>query len=324
MPTVNATSNSVLEPIWSPGLLPSARVLRQWSAPATILAITNFANEEILLFHAIQQARRSAARVLLVHVLPSDNVLPGVRRWIQPGETGSLAESARACLQRMARQLRWVGIQCEPLLLRGSVAREIPLVAKARGADRILMDAACQKRAKGTAPRTFAEDLLPGISVPICTVGQCEPPERAGAPRPGNITLALSLRSDSAVPIAFASRLAQEHQAKLTVMHVFDSEDKVCKDSERTPLAVASQLPAERLREAELMCPLEIAVARGDPATEILKAGTCINQEFIVLGPVGQPGPGPAGRASTVHRIIREARCPVIVLGRFVQHSEPG
>ena len=126
------------------------------------------------------------------------------------------------------------------------------------------------------------------------------------------------------MPLAFASRLAQEHHATLTVMHVFGNEKNGEKELERNPLAVASALPADRLREAELMCPLEIAVRKGDPATEILKSGSCTNQDFIVLGPVGQPQPVQAGTLSIVHRIVRDALCPVIVLGQSLALSATG
>ena len=310
---MNTTLNSALTHTSEASFSPSAQLLRQWSAPGVILAVTNFTDEERLLFHAIQQARRSAAKVLLIHVLQTENA-PTYER-IYPSETGSMAQPALESLNRMARQLRWVGITCEPLLLKGSPAQEIQLAAKARGADRVLMATAFEKHRNNAAPKTLAEELLPAISIPICTIGPFLSPAAADGQRPGNITLALSLQSDVATPLAFASRLAQEHHAKLIVLHVFGDENDGHKQNERSPLAVASQLPADRLREAELTCPLEIAVRKGDPATEIVKFGSCTNQDFIVLGPVGRQ-PVQTGSSNIIHRVMTEARCPVIVLGQ--------
>ena len=324
MPTVNAISNSVLKTPWAESLSPSTQLLRRWWAPATILAVTNIADEEVLLFHAIQQARRTGAKVILVHVLQTKNVQVDAGNCAQSSKPGGMAESALASLNRMARQLRWAGIPCEPLLLRGAQAKEVPLVAKARNADRILMAAACEKPVKKAAATTLAEELLSAISVPICTVGQVSPAAPGASGRVGQITLALSLRSDPGVALAFASRLAHEQRSKLTVMHVFGDEEKGRKDIERSPLAFASQLPADAVGEAELLCPLQIAVRKGDPATEILKSAGCTNQDFIVLGPVGQPQPVPAGRWSTVHRVIGAAQCPVILLGNSVRVSAQG
>lgn len=313
---MNAPSNSLLEKTRNSSFSLSTHILRQWSAPGIILAITNLADEEVLLLHAIHQARRSAARVLLLHVLQAENLPLHTGEWTHLPEHQSMAESALAALDRMARQLRWVGIPCEPLLLRGSPPKEVLLVAKARSADRLLVTTACAKRTKNAAPRTLTEDLLSGASVPICSVGECLPPRPAPGERAGEITLALSLHADAALPLAFASRLAQENGAKLTVMHVFGSDEKGRKEIERTPLAVAAQLPADTLREAGLMCPLEIAIRKGDPATEILKCSSRSIQDFIVLGPVGDTPPLGAGTSNIAHRVISEALCPVIVLGQ--------
>ena len=315
---MNATCIPELAHTWNVSYPPSARLLRQWTSPRAILAITNFADEQILLFHAIQQARQSNAKVLLVHVLEPDRAQTGPTEPKLSLGLGNAVESALAPLNRMARKLRWVGIPCEPLLLRGSPREEIPLIAKARGVDRILMTAASERNANNAVCKTLAEDLLPFTSAPICTVGRCFPPENVSGQRHGNITLALSLHSDAGMPLAFASRLAQERQASLTVMHVFGSEQKDRSEIARTQWAVTSRLPADRLREAELMCPLEIVVRKGDPAAEILKFGNSTNQDCIVLGPVDPPQPAEAGRSSIVHRVISEARCPVIVLGRSV------
>jgi nucleotide-binding universal stress UspA family protein len=318
---VNTRSNLMLERRWDASTSLSPQLSRRWSAPTVILAVTNLADEENLLFHAIQQARRSTAKVLLVHVIHTESATSHLIDWTRFTEHRSTAESALASINRMARRLRWVGIACEPFLLRGSPLNEIPLVAAARNADRLLMSAACEKSRKDTASKTWAEELLPKISIPICTVGQCLPATPVNNGRTGHVTLALSLHSDAEMSLAFASRLAQEHRATLTVMHVFGNEENGEKEIERTPLAVASVLPADKLREAELMCPLEVAVRKGDPATEILKSGSCTNQDFIVLGPIGQPQPVRAGTSSIVHRVVSEALCPVIVLGQSLELS---
>lgn len=312
----DAMPNSVLEPTPIASFSPSAPIVRHWSAPGAILAVTNFADEEILLFHSIQQARRSVAKVILVHVLQAKDALPDSRDCSKSIEPGCVTESALASLNRMAQQLRWVGIPCEPLLLRGAPAKEITLAAKAHGADRILMSAAYEERAQQSALKTLAEELLPGISVPICTLGPGLPPSPAGNGQIGRITLALSLHSNPEMPLAFASRLAHEHKLRLTVIHVSGPHDKG--RAALTPLTFASQLPADTLRDAELLCQLQILVRKGDPATEILNSGSCTSQDFIVLGPVGQPPLVPVGRSSVVHRVINEAPCPVMLLGPSV------
>ena len=74
------------------------------------------------------------------------------------------------------------------------------------------------------------------------------------------VTLALSLRSDSDPSLKFACLFAQEHQARLTLMHVLvgTSQDVVAID--RSPMAIAPRLLLPTLNEGEPLCPLDLTV----------------------------------------------------------------
>ncbi|MFP5206968.1 MAG: universal stress protein [Acidobacteriota bacterium] len=291
-----------------PGAL-TARTLRLWCAPEVILAVTDFADEEALLFHAIRQARRSAARVLLVHVLHSTRSSPRIVAASAAPADGFSAQHAQRALERMARQLRWVGIACEPILLRGDAAEEILALAKARAADRVLLTA---WRDRSPLARTLAEEVSPWVGVPVCVVGNGGPAALRSERPAGRIGLALSLRFDSETALAFAGRLAQQHHATLTVMHVFGDREPL-PPGERTPAAIAARLPAGALREARLLCPLEIAALSGDPAAAILNSEAA-SLDFLLLGAPRSPYPDRAG-AGVVHRVVGQAPCPVLLLG---------
>ena len=142
------------------GLYLSTRASGQSGTPATIVAVTDFADEERLLFHVIQQAKRRAAKVLLVHVLDSRKSSPGAGGCAQAAPSPSCTEFARTSLHRMARQLRWVGIACEPFLLRGAPAREILLLARASCADSILMTAPREELAQPSDPAQHAASAI--------------------------------------------------------------------------------------------------------------------------------------------------------------------
>ena len=292
-----------------PGAL-TARVLRLWCAPEVILAVTDLADEEALLFHAIRQARRSAARVLLVHVLHRDRASLRAGSASAPAMNGFSAQHAQRTLERMARQLRWVGISCEPILLRGDAAEEILALAKARAVDRVLLTA---WRDRSPLARTLAEEISPWAGVPVCVVPNGGVTTLRNDRPAGRIALALSLRFDSETALAFASRLAQQHRATLTLMHVF-AHGQPLPASRRTPAAMAARLPAGALREARLLCPLQIAALTGDPATAILKSKVGANLDFLLLGAPRSLYPDRAG-TSVVHQVVGQARCPVILLG---------
>ena len=314
-------SNLAIELEPEQGIAVSAQVLRRWCTPSLVLAITDLADEEKLLFNLIRQAMPGRAKVLLAHVLRNADAHHRSRNKRVPAENGGSAKTARYVLEQMARQLRWVGVSCEPILRAALPPEEVPAMVAARGVDRILLT--LQGDEYGCLlQHELAEELLAAAAVPLCFLG----PHMASAPHSeaaaGRILLALSLHSDCRLQLAFASRLAQEQRAKLTLLYVSDPADEA---PVHTPAALASRLPASALREAELLCPVEIAVREGDPAAEILDQANSARHDYLVLG---LPGPLPAGvpgRATVVRKVVSGARCPVMLLGdsMIAQQTKP-
>lgn len=289
----------------------AARKLRRWSAPSLILAITDFADEEKLLFNVIRQAMPGRAKVLLANVLASRSASPRGPSKPPAEENSGLAKTARAALEQMARQLRWVGIDCEPILLRGEPSEEIQQIVDARGVDRIILTQQFQGAADSTE-NCLAEELLRAFAAPICKLGPCMPLSPQSEAPAGSVTLALSPGGDFSFPLAFASRLAQEQRAKLTVLHVFDPVDRQADRAGWTPAAVASLILEPAIKEAGLCCPVEILVREGDAAAETLRYVNSVKQDFLILGPLHA---GPSDCAAVLCKVACGARCPVMFLG---------
>ena len=70
----------------------------------------------------------------------------------------------------------------------------------------------------------LAELLLPLMEVPTCVIGRLASFSRNMFTR--SITLAISQDSECDVQLGFASRLAQELHARLTLLHVFNRKDE--------------------------------------------------------------------------------------------------
>lgn len=291
----------------------SAKTLRQWCAPRVILVITELSDELSLLPHAIKQARQSGAKIVLAHlVAPEETSL----RWrcSAPSRPGCGVQEARAILERMTRQLRWLGIACEPAILSGCPEVEIPSIARSCFADRAIIGLGTGSNlADGCVP-SVAEQVLSSLDVPTCVIGRRVGLGSHSNRLSKNITLAVSLGSDCDIPLSFASRLAQEQHAKLTVLHVCDRNNSGLAESVRTPASVASRLPALTWRETELLCPAEIKVREGNATEEILKHAVSTSQDLLLLCSSGNPPAGQPWRTSVSYRVFSEAECPVLVL----------
>jgi hypothetical protein len=108
----------------------NANMIRRWSSPGVILVVTDLLDEESIQFHAIQQARRSGAKVLLVQVDRQDSTAIARTHHLHEAfsSNGSILASQDTAA-RMARYLRWSGIDCEPIVVRSLQAKEISSIA---------------------------------------------------------------------------------------------------------------------------------------------------------------------------------------------------
>jgi len=283
------------------------KVLRQWCSPEIILVVTDLTDEDSIQLQAIYQARRSLAKVLLVHL---DTPSPG--KSCAPRKCPALA-SAQERVERMARQLRWSGIGCEPIVVRGLQPNEIPAVVRSCRADRVIISAPRERSRLAQGSDYIAQELIDALDIPICVVGR-QVPILPRYQRPTRrITLMVSLSAHDEIPIAFASRFAQENRSQLALMHVYPKRTDRARAADHTVSNLISRLPKGALREAEQICTVELVVREGDPAEQILKYDASVNQDSIILAPPrvdSAIGFGP----DSVDAILRQAGCPVFIV----------
>ena len=150
------------------------------------------------------------------------------------------------------------------------------------------------------------------------TVGPHAPvqPNRSGEFT--RILYATSFGSESAAVAAYAISLAQEYQAKLSLLHVVEDPgvgDLVVPNDllESSKRRLAGLVP----REAEVWCAPQYCVERGDAAQTILKVAQDTAADLIVLGvhkPTGVPGAATHLPIATAHKVVSEARCPALTI----------
>lgn len=285
----------------------SAKTLRMWCTPEIILGVTTLSDEQALLPHIISQARQSGGRIILAHSLS----MQGERNCRKPSLTRSSPEirHTRETLERMARQLRWLGLICEPVLLSGPPELEIPHLVRSRAADRVLLgfDEDPDRTTKKVAP--MLQQVFRGVDVPVCVIGRNAIHANRAAIR--RVTLAVSAESRCEVPLGFACRLAQENRASLTVLHVGDAG--LSGEELPTSQTIISRLPFATWREAELFCPTQITVRQGQPVDHILNHCASTEQDLLIMCSPGNTSSENAWRDGVTFRTIAGARCPVLI-----------
>jgi len=207
------------------------------------------------------------------------------------------------------------GIETNVLITDGSVQDDLNEAIKKNNTDLVII---------GTRGRTglikmllgsVAEEIFRTVPCPVLTVGPHAENSKAEI---REILFATDFATDPQAAAAYAVSLAQEFQARLTLLHVVP-EPKAgelvgwhdLKESSRNMLD--SLVP----EEARSWCKPEFFVERGDPAERILDLAHLREVDLIVLGAQPEsrvPGAATHLPTSTAHKVVAHANCPVLTM----------
>lgn len=177
----------------------------------------------------------------------------------------------------------------------------------------------------GTHGRTGAQKLLLGSvadeifrksPVPVLTIG---PGVSGGSHHDGRfrkILLATDFGNESAAAARYAISLAQENQARLTLLHVLRGPRHLNGRRPQPSVAeVLHNLMEIVTPEAELWCRPEAVIEYGEPAKAILHAAKARGADLIVLGlhsVVAAFGMETRSLRATAHKVVAHSLCPVL------------
>jgi len=193
--------------------------------------------------------------------------------------------------------------------------------------NKVLRDEAMDLIVLGTHGRTglgrvlmgsVAEEIFRKAACPVLTVGPHVSKEAERRLEMREILFATDFSPESQRALPYAVSMAQEHQARLTLMNVAiapKTGDLVNPQhfSEITLRQLQKLVP----REAGWWCEPRFVVEHGQAAEKILEVALAIGADLIVLGVRGAEGKmGVATHLAnpTAHRIVTKARCPVMTV----------
>ena len=301
----------------------------------TILCPIDFSDySRRALDHAVAIARWYESKIVVLHVFSAAPVAA-----YAPGAPGfDPVVLTRADRDRLLLELqRFIETECPPavpveaIVREGSAAGEILSQAAAVKADLLVM---------GTHGRSGFERLLLGsvtekairkASCPVLTVPLHHPDAVPAAPVLfKRILCPVDFWESSMQALSFATSLAQEADAELTVLHVMahgledtpDLYDTLISDER---LSVADyrrrreEVARERLNDAvpdsvATYCRVETMTTHGKPGREILRIAAERQAELIVIGVRGRGTTDLAFFGSTTNHVVRGADCPVLTL----------
>lgn len=257
-------------------------------------------------------AKHYESNVVALHVRP-----PLVNPMAEPANWPADVEAVKSFDKKHREELlgSFYGIKADVQIKEGDMLTCLNDVIEERNTDLLIIGTRGRTGIAKMLLGSVAEEIFRTVSVPVLTVGPHANPSKANV---REILFATDFNTESEAAASYAVSLAQEFQARLTLLHVvpepkagelvgwFDVQESAKK-------LLAKLVPPD----AEAWCKPEFFVERGDPAERILDLANLRDVDLVVLG--AQPESGVPGAATHLpialaHKVVTRANCPVLTV----------
>jgi len=283
-----------------------------------ILFLTDFSEpSQTALPFALALAREYGAVIHALHIL-----LPEPYSYATPETTAAALDAqedtAREEMQRVDAELS--GLPHQVTLVRGvSVWEQVEQAIRDTDADVIVLGTHGRTGAQRLLLGSVAEEIFRHSEVPVMTIGPGVRKGMHSGARFRRVLFPTDFSAESLAGAPYAISLAQENEARLTLLHVVPAPKR---ESETALAAAAVSVAMHRLHdmvppEAELWCRPETVVEFGEAAEQILRTAVARDADLIVLGVRSakghETGAAHFGRA-IAHTVVAAASCPVLTV----------
>ena len=285
-------------------------------AISNILYLTDFSQpSEAALPFAVSVAREYDAKIYAFHVL-----IPAVYTYTTPETAAATLDAqeddAQANMQRLNAQL--TGLAHETAVERHTgVWPAVEAAIKEHAIDLIVVGTHGRTGAQKLLMGSVAEEIFRRSHVPVLTIG---PSEKHGAHRAArfhHVLFATDFSDESLAAAPYALSMAQENEARLTLLHVMREPEVSDKAAEDRISSANFRLHEIVPSAAETWCRPDAVVRFGTAADQILDVAKERDTDLIVLGVRGNRGvPGAATHLerTTAHKVVAHSPCPVLTV----------
>ena len=280
-----------------------------------ILVTTDFSPESArALDYALALARRYDARIYLAHVLAPDPFL-----YAEPALAEATYEKVRqAAEQGMADILvsgKLRGIPHEVLLEEGTVWPVIAKLIEKHEIDLVVTATHGRGKLQKVLIGSVAEEIFRQADCAVLTVGprvKEEPPREVELK---NILFATDFGHGAEKAAVHALSLAQEHGAKLTMLHVIQEATAFTEESVRRQ----REFNIENLKKlvpegAENWCKPVFRATFGEAVEEIITMARETNADLIVMGAKTRKSLAGHAPVTVAYSVVTKAWCPVLTV----------
>jgi nucleotide-binding universal stress UspA family protein len=279
--------------------------LSRMICPRSILLATDLHDLDLLLPVAIDQARMTGAMIWLLHVIPPEARMSVESENLLGTQEKKAFLDAEAILTRVAFQLREKNIACTYVVRRWYPVDQIEEFIREHRIDRLILGTSARGKLDKLLVGSVAEELIRNVDIPVCTLSPHFRQLAHGTPP--RIIFSLSLRHHPEHSFQFATGLAEELNAELTVLHV-TGPDRFDDAADAGARCKINELVSAAGR------PPHIRIRSGEPVEEILAECAALRPSLMVLGSIPASTMSARFRNGVVYRVIAQAPCPTFTL----------
>jgi len=266
----------------------------------------SFAAERALPF-AHEIARRYGATLHVVHAIQ-----PDVSAFVPPLEWPRMIEEGNIFRQESMTELdlRLGDVRHELIFRPGNVLKVLSEELAKTSSDLLVMSTHGRTGLRKALVGSIAEKMFRHTTCPVLTVGPRVAAEPRNTGELNRILYATDFSAESLAAAPFAISLAQEHRARLILLHCIGDSGASVEDMRQ---ALADLVPCG----TELFEEPECIVARSTATNKILSVAEEQGVDLIILGIHGTKEPQTEtslSRHPGVLRIVAEAKCPVLTV----------
>jgi nucleotide-binding universal stress UspA family protein len=263
---------------------------------------------------AWELARRYGAKVIALHVRA-----PEVNGMVPPESWAAIHEAHALQAKQQAEHLKAIfrGVENEVEVTEGGIWDVISQTIEEKKVDLVVTGTHGREGLGKMVMGSHAENILRHSPVPVLVVGPHARIEPETATRMNRILFATDFSEASLAALPYAISLAEENQAELDILRVVPPQKngELVHPSELMD-ATMRQMQQLVPAEAEAWCKPRYLAEIGEPAQKILQVAELSKADLIVLGVkrVYKTLGVTHIPSTTAHKIIAEARCPVLTV----------
>jgi nucleotide-binding universal stress UspA family protein len=280
-----------------------------------ILVTTDFSpDSDRALDYALALARRYDARICLAHVIAPDPFL-----YAEPAMAEATYEKVRqAAEQGMADILvsgKLRGVPHEVLLEEGKVWPVLAKLIEKHEIDLVVSGTHGHGKVQKVLIGSVAEEIFRQANCAVMTVGPRVKGEPGREVELKNILFATDFGPGAEKAAAYAFSLAQEHGARLTMLHVIQEATAFTEESVRRQREFnVEKLQGLMPEGAENWCQPEFRATFGEAAEEILTMARETNADLIVMGAKARKSLAGHVPVTIAYNVVVKAHCPVLTV----------